>query len=518
MENSNNEKQSGSEKQVKRPAVPSMSSGKQAGGGSGGAAKPQMQKHGNMGNGSMGGSGATAKPSKPVVKNTQSPKPSKPSQQVTGEAHKVNTQPEPDNSIHEGVNTIPETDSIDASIDEFNESLVEDTVQQNREKGKKVKKKKEKVELTPEQKSRNKKIAIVASVAVVAIIAIVCIMKMVSSNNSKHIVTVEDANKQHEQAEATTEGATKSLSEQASTETENGVENESETDSSEENVDKRLYTPDNVPSVNSSANIGEVSGTQLHTGDWVYIPVVINTKTAEDKVFTDHESQIFVRLSEVVSGYGGVSEYILSYNEGNSENKKITLPDKDSYYKQSSGSEMVMYSVEVYYPKDYPTSASEKMVYTLPNLSLDLHGTMEEIDNDDLTESPDRYIVVNEKDIYNISKITSMLDVPETIVVGHALRYNFVTSVPVGADETNYAVDVYFENGDNAYSVVYTGEQIEYSGYVLDSVETAESETGTGTDGTETEERETEEAGTDASETELSESTTSEESTETKEN
>lgn len=489
MGNTNNQNSNqGSNETPKRPARPSM----------GGEANNRgaVNHNGNTStkrparpniNGNNGGNGNTgnAAPKRPAVPNrTPNPTPA----------------PRPVNNIEPAVSkqVTPEQDSIDESIEQFNTGLVEDTVQQNREKGKKKKQTKEKKVKTPEEKAKQKKMLIIIGVAIAVIAVGACIIKVILTNSSKHITTVND--KQQQEADLKQVANTEAANEQQSGQSDENQDNETNMQteaepeqSNEENVDARLHKPLSIPTTESSTAIKTSGNKTFKVGEWGYIGTVVNTKMTNDEAFIDHESQFYVSLNKVVSGYDNVAELINEYNKGNSENKKITLPDKDSYYKQSSGSELVMFNVEVYYPDDYPTSASEGEVYTLPTVALSLYGTTEEIENDDLTETPEHYIVID-KDIYNISKITEMKNVPETITIGHALSFNFVTSVPAGANKDNYRVDIVLTNGNNEYNVSYEGATIESSGYKPDTV-ADEEETSTTEETSASEETTTAESG-----------------------
>ena len=85
-----------------------------------------------------------------------------------------------------------------------------------------------------------------------------------------------------------------------------------------------------------------------------------------------------------------VKEYA-KINKG-TQLKVINVPDKNKYYEQSAGTEIVMYEFEVLYPSDYPTNASEGKVYRIPKCSLDVFGTVDEIDIDNYIIETTHYI------------------------------------------------------------------------------------------------------------------------------
>lgn len=419
---------------------------------------------GTSGAGGTGGIGGGTKPTRP--------KPTRPNN--NGAPNRPPKKPQAQQTYTE-----PDTpqEALD-DFDDFNYGLVNDTVQQNKNKGKKKEKVKEKKEVTPEQKKKLKIISISIGIAVVAVVVIAVVLKAVSVSNSKHIVVENNttepttASEVHENQNET-EG-TNSDTGETEVEAEAGSEIESEASSQFTVPDAVAIIPGANPTMSSDK--------------YGCINTIVNTKTADDKAFTDHETKLYVGLSGTTVGYDETSQVILQYNSGNSENKVIQLPTKDDYYLQSNGTELVSYTVEVLFPEDYPTNGSEGYIYKFPEVSMTLKGTTKEIDNDDLEESPDKYIVVGDM-IYGISKITELKDVPERISVGNKLEYKFITSVPANADKSNYEIEVHVVIDGETYSLSYEGVTIPSSGYVvpLDTSKSGADETGESTSEVESE-------------------------------
>lgn len=341
----------------------------------------------------------------------------------------------------------------DNNFEDFNSAVVTDTVAENKARGKKVKKVKVKKEVTPEQKKKRLIIlGIVFGVIVVAIIGFIVVSKLLEKN-SQHINVATNETQQNVQQEV------------------NQEDNQQETNNQQSEVEET-----EVSEPIKSIEARECSESNpLDIGEYSSFDLIVNTKAEGDTQYTDKEAKVYVRMSNVVSGYDEASKYIEQYNDTNLQNKKITLPSSDDYYSLSNSTEMVMLEFELLYPDDFPTSASGGVVYRIPNASISVYGTLDEIDSDEITQqegyNPHDYIVVDDV-IYKISKLTDIsvyeLNTDKGIKVGEPIYFRYIISLPVGATSDVYAmkldVDLDTEDpGKDASTFWFKGQQIEQS-------------------------------------------------------
>lgn len=326
-----------------------------------------------------------------------------------------------------------EQQTQDNSFEDFNSEVVHDTVAENKARGKKQKKVKEKKVLTPEQKKKRIIIAGAITAGLLIILIAVTIISNVLEKSSQHI-NVAGNIPQKEQTE------------QVEQSTDNEVQEENENTEDTNNEETEDTKVEQLPVENIDAKeCSEQS--PLDINEYTYMNLIVNTKTAQDKAYTDREAKVYTKLSNVVTGYNNVSNYIKEYNETNTQNKNITLPTSLEYYGQSNGTEMVMLEFELLYPADFPTSASSGVVYRIPQASLNVYGTVEEIDSEEITSvegyDPHNYTVVDDV-IYNVSKITDISvyerNTDKGIKIGEPIIFRYITALPVGASSDVYGI------------------------------------------------------------------------------
>ena len=369
-----------------------------------------------------------------------------------------------------------EQQTQDNSFEDFNSEVVHDTVAENKARGKKQKKVKEKKVLTPEQKKKRIMIAGAITAGLLIIFIAVTIISNVLEKSSQHI-NVAGNIPQKEQTE------------QVEQSTDNEVQEENENTEDTNNEETENTKVEQLPVENIDAKeCSEQS--PLDINEYTYMNLIVNTKTAQDKAYTDREAKVYTKLSNVVTGYNNVSNYIKEYNETNTQNKNITLPTSLEYYGQSNGTEMVMLEFELLYPADFPTSASSGVVYRIPQASLNVYGTVEEIDSEEITSvegyDPHNYIVVDDV-IYNVSKITDISvyerNTDKGIKIGEPIIFRYITALPVGASSDVYGIkldiDLDTEDiGKDSANYWFKGQSISASDELKEAQKQIEEETG----------------------------------------
>lgn len=343
------------------------------------------------------------------------------------------------------VNIVDEQKSYNEQeeFDNFNSKTINNSAFED--KSKKDKQTKVKVEKTPEQKKKQKMIIIGSASGVAVLLIGLIVFKCLTKNSNQHITVVANE--------------TVGIVTQASDEVFVPVVDSKVSDYADES---------------QSVNIEVVEQSKekpLPFQQYTAFNTVVNTKTASDAEYTDHDAAIYIRLSQVVTGYDDVCDYIKEYNE--SGDTLINFPDKDAYYAGSNGAELVMYEIEVLFPSNFPTPASEGVIYIVPSLETSLYGTATEIDNDDITDDPSNYIVVD-NNIYSINKLTSITVKKQRINVGEPILYRYVASVPSGASVDSYKVHTVFDlesNGNEVSDIYFDGidiPKLEYNTIILD--------------------------------------------------
>lgn len=230
----------------------------------------------------------------------------------------------------------------------------------------------------------------------------------------------------------------------------------SSTITSEENNEN---TDDVITEVENSGvvTVEQSKANPLEINQFTKIPFVVNTKTADDKEYTDHNTEVDIELSNVIQGYDNVMAYIDEFNEAS--DKVITLPSKEEYQENFTGMQLVIYEFTVQYPDNFPTTASSGIIYSIAQLTPELYGKVENIENEEITKEPSSYIVTDE----TISEISSFNDIsilPDKLNVGESVTYRYITSLPVGANNENYGLAVKLVIDSNEKDIYFKGIDI----------------------------------------------------------
>lgn len=218
-------------------------------------------------------------------------------------------------------------------------------------------------------------------------------------------------------------------------------------------------TDDVITEVENSGvvTVEQSKANPLEINQFTKIPFIVNTKTADDKEYTDHNTEVDIELSNVIQGYDNVMAYIDEFNE--SSNKVITLPSKEEYQENFTGMQLVIYEFTVQYPDNFPTTASSGIIYSIAQLTPELYGKVENIENEEITKEPSSYIVTDE----TISEISSFNDIsilPDKLNVGESVTYRYITSLPVGANNENYGLSVKLVIDSNEKDIYFKGIDI----------------------------------------------------------
>lgn len=290
-----------------------------------------------------------------------------------------------------------------------------------------------------EKTGLNKKVTIIIAVAAIVIVGAITIVSVKLGNNNQHIQIAENIYvMQLNQAE----------------EVDYTFVSSAVTDSNSEDSTEEVVTEVENSGV---VTVEQSKANPLDINQFTKIPFVVNTKTADDKEYTDHETEVDIELSNVIQGYDDVLTYIDEFNE--SSDKVITLPSKEEYQENFTGMQLVIYEFTVQYPSDFPTTASSGIVYSIAQLTPELYGKVENIDNEELTKEPSRYIVTDE----TISEISSFNDIsllPDKVNVGESVVYRYITSMPVGANNENYGLSAKIVIDSNEKDVYFKGIEI----------------------------------------------------------
>lgn len=193
------------------------------------------------------------------------------------------------------------------------------------------------------------------------------------------------------------------------------------------------------------------------TGEWVKVPVTINTKLNDKASFDNYKSYAYVKMNKVVYGYDQVVEYINNYNALSDTVVNVDNNDKKDV-------KIAMYEFELVYDNEYPTYMSRDKIYAMPDLKLSLKGTVDQLDNRKLDKKKSSdYIVVGSK-IYNVADATSITDkqVDETngTSINNKIVYRFVVYTPKGANSDNYVEKLNIKIDKNKQDVYFVGQAI----------------------------------------------------------
>lgn len=223
------------------------------------------------------------------------------------------------------------------------------------------------------------------------------------------------------------------------------------------NSDKHIIIADNTPIVNTETeSLDNIDATEtveentipkLKLGDSARISMVVNTKLDSDTEYTDHESYIELKYSNVVIGYDNVKEYVDKYNE--SSNNKIKLANKEDFYNSSNDVELVMYDIELLVPDSFPTNDT-KHGYTgiQPDIDVKIVGT----DKEDS--------IITKLYEYDIPSLSSISDDVSEIFVGNTYHLRYIATMPLGINDENYSITLNYNDGRNSKNFILNGIEI----------------------------------------------------------
>ena len=221
---------------------------------------------------------------------------------------------------------------------------------------------------------------------------------------------------------------------------------------STENTDSEI-TKSNVP----KKTVKGTKSKPAKTGEWVKVPVTINTKLNDKASFDNYKSFVYLKMNKVIYGYDQVVEYINNYNALSDTVVNVDNNDKKDV-------KIAMYELELVYDDEYPTYMSRDKIYAMPDLKLSLKGTVDQLDNRKLDKKKSSdYIVVGSK-IYNVADATSITDkqVDETngTSINNKIVYRFVVYTPKGASSDNYVEKINIKIDKNKRDVYFVGQAI----------------------------------------------------------
>lgn len=261
----------------------------------------------------------------------------------------------------------------------------------------------------------------------------------------KHI-SVSDSTESKNNLAVTNNGGTEAVGE-------TGTEVMDSTENTDSEITKSNIVKSNVPKKT-------VKGTRskpAKTGEWVKVPVTINTKLNDKASFDNYKSFVYLKMNKVIYGYDQVVEYINNYNALSDTVVNVDNNDKKDV-------KIAMYELELVYDDEYPTYMSRDKIYAMPDLKLSLKGTVDQLDNRKLDKKKSSdYIVVGSK-IYNVADATSITDkqVDETngTSINNKIVYRFVVYTPKGASSDNYVEKINIKIDKNKQDVYFVGQAI----------------------------------------------------------
>lgn len=261
----------------------------------------------------------------------------------------------------------------------------------------------------------------------------------------KHI-SVSDSTESKNNLAVTNNGGTEAVGE-------TGTEVVDSTENTDSEITKSNVVKSNVP----KKTVKGTKSKPAKTGEWVKVPVTINTKLNDKASFDNYKSFVYLKMNKVVYGYDQVVEYINNYNALSDTVVNVDNNDKKDV-------KIAMYELELVYDDEYPTYMSRDKIYAMPDLKLSLKGTVDQLDNRKLDKKKSSdYIVVGSK-IYNVADATSITDkqVDETngTSINNKIVYRFVVYTPKGASSDNYVEKINIKIDKNKRDVYFVGQAI----------------------------------------------------------
>lgn len=261
----------------------------------------------------------------------------------------------------------------------------------------------------------------------------------------KHI-SVSDSTESKNNLAVTNNGGTEAVGE-------TGTEVVDSTENTDSEITKSNVVKSNVP----KKTVKGTKSKPAKTGEWVKVPVTINTKLNDKASFDNYKSFVYLKMNKVIYGYDQVVEYINNYNALSDTVVNVDNNDKKDV-------KIAMYELELVYDDEYPTYMSRDKIYAMPDLKLSLKGTVDQLDNRKLDKKKSSdYIVVGSK-IYNVADATSITDkqVDETngTSINNKIVYRFVVYTPKGASSDNYVEKINIKIDKNKRDVYFVGQAI----------------------------------------------------------
>lgn len=226
-----------------------------------------------------------------------------------------------------------------------------------------------------------------------------------------------------------------------------------------------------------------VSSSKLSPVDlnkYAKVKTKVNAKVKGASSYEDIDANINVELTGVTVGYDNVKKAVDAYNE--SSNTIVNLPAKTEFYSADSSTELAMFTFNVNYPNKYPTDDGSKgKIYTIPTLNIKAYGTTAEINSQDINNgNPEDYIVTNGT-IYSIAQFTPLTATMTEADAGQTYQYNWIVSIPVGADASNYAIEMTVGSSSNTVDYAYfKGQSIAESKDMTDTIASASANAASG--------------------------------------
>ena len=184
------------------------------------------------------------------------------------------------------------------------------------------------------------------------------------------------------------------------------------------------------------------TATILNVGSDIIIPVTVNTKLEGDEQYYDYYSYIALKINDITVGYDNVITHVQKHNQVSTN--KLNIDDKETLLANNQNSDLVMYSVSVFVPEDFPSQDGK--VYINPDLSLRIEGT-DEIDS-----------IITDKYVFAVPQLFDISGEPE-FSINETTELKWVGIVPYNLDRSTYSIKLtYSADGEES---VYTINGIE---------------------------------------------------------
>ena len=263
-------------------------------------------------------------------------------------------------------------------------------------------------------------------------------------------------------------------------------------------VASSVENTETVPDESNRPKIGESTiGKPMNVGEYYIKNLVANIQETEGAPYKNIDTEYYYGLSEVISGYDNVSKYVDEYNK--TASKKIKIGNKEDIANDLS---LAMFTINVEFPSTFPSNLGDNMFRDVPDISVRLIGnpvknsestdtnsseskesnseteSVVTVDSNEESESENvattntgnsesregikddsehntDYITLNGKN-YDIFDLRAIYTKDSSVNIKEGGHYRFITTMPVGAGEDNYIIEVKF--GDTV--MFYNGVEI----------------------------------------------------------